>query len=888
MINKAVFNMRTPIRVITRFLAIFSVSALCSAASFNIAESSEHTKNPAKAEGVALQADSIHPHKVRSSARSQDFNSGWKFHLEDDAGFKKIDFDDRKWRSLRLPHDWSIELPFEQNLDGATAYLPGGIGWYRKSFSTPEAASDKKTYLYFDGIYNHSEIWLNEKKIGGRINGYTPFYLDISPYLAAEGAHNLLAVRVDRSRYIDSRWYPGSGIYRDVKLVTVDPLHIPIWGVAITTPVIEKQRAEVLLDVEVMNERVAAAEFTVRTEVFDGLGKRVARGETEAKLVAGKHKVLQQKLNIDKPDLWSLETPSLYSAKTSIFVNDKLVDQVTNRFGVRSLRYDADKGFFLNGKPTPIKGVNLHHDAGLVGVAVPEDVWRRRLQMLKDAGTNAIRTAHNPASQQFLDLCDEMGFLVQAEIFDEWDNPKDKRLNQWERHSDRISRGYADYFQQEAESDLKLSVKRDRNHPSIIMWSIGNEIEWTYPRYKDATGYFDMNASGNYFYNPPFITEQEINDRFHGSEEGEYVLAKTAKKLSGWVKELDTSRPVTANLILPSVSHISGYTEALDVVGYSYRRVIYDYGHQRYPEKMIMGTENVVQWHEWKAIEEREFIPGTFLWTGTDYLGEAHDAWPRKAVRSGLLDLAGFDTPAFHLFKTLWNPQPHVYLTTQTEDLSLYRSNPEGPAGSVVEKDPGAWEQRVWGWHEVNRHWNYAEGANTVVEVLSNCPRVELFLNGESQGVRKLSQQPDRAFKWALPFTVGRLSAKGLDGCNAESTLMTAGKPVAVEVTMDKHTLAANGYSVAHITAQLIDQKGNPVRHQDAAIEFELPDTLEMVGTDNGRSSLMEGYRSNRLRTSEGRALLIARAVADEDENANAEVARPVSVDVKLGALIQP
>lgn len=381
--------------------------------------------------------------------------------------------------------------------------------------------------------------------------------------------------------------------------------------------------------------------------------------------------------------MWSPEQPALYTAITTIRQGEHIVDRLDTRFGVRDIYFDPKTGFYLNGVKTAIKGVNLHHDAGAVGVAVPKDVWRRRLASLKRAGTNAIRTAHNPASEEFLNLCDEMGFLVQAEIFDEWDNPKDKRLNQWERHSDRISRGYADYFQQEAEEDLKIAVKRDRNHPSIFMWSIGNEIEWTYPRYKAATGYFDMNASGNYFYNPPFITEQEIKDRFHKSEPGQYVLAKTAAKLSNWVKELDTTRPVTANLILPSVSHISGYTDALDVVGYSYRRVIYDYGHERYPDKPIMGTENVVQWHEWKAVIEREFISGTFLWTGVDYLGEAHGAWPRKAVRSGMLDLAGFETPAYSLYRTLWSDEPYIAITTQTEDKSLYKRDGKQ---KVVEK----------------------------------------------------------------------------------------------------------------------------------------------------------------------------------------------------------
>ncbi|MBN8430964.1 VCBS repeat-containing protein [Microbulbifer salipaludis] len=819
--------------------------------------------------------------------RSVDFNFGWKFRLEDDKAFRNPAYDDSQWRNLRLPHDWSIEHDFDPALNGATGYLPGGIGWYRKTFASPDYADGKVTYLNFDGIYNHSEIWLNGAKVGGRINGYTPFTLDITEHLAAPGEDNVLAVRVDRSRYIDSRWYTGSGIYRNVKLVTVDPLHIPMSGVFIQTPVISAEEAQVTVQVDVVNT-AGAQRFVVDTEVVDAAGKRVAQASTKKSLSAKSDANVQLQLSVANPALWSPQAPNLYTAVTRIRHGDRIVDQVETRFGIRSLRFDADKGFFLNGVNTSIKGVNLHHDAGAVGVAVPKDVWRRRLETLKAAGTNAIRTAHNPASEEFLDLCDEMGFLVQAEIFDEWDNPKDKRLNQWERHSDYISRGYADYFQQEAESDLRLAVKRDRNHPSIIMWSIGNEIEWTYPRYKDATGYFDMNASGNYFYNPPFITEQEIKDRFHGSEEGEYVLAKTARKLSDWVKALDTSRPVTANLILPSVSHISGYTDALDIVGYSYRRVIYDYGHQRYPEKMIMGTENVVQWHEWKAVEERPFIPGTFLWTGTDYLGEANGAWPRKAVRSGMLDLAGFETPAYDLYRTLWNSEPYVAITSQTEDKSLYRRDTDG---RVVEKTPGAWARRVWGWQDVNRHWNYGEGEQIIVEVLSNCPQVELSLNGESLGIRTLAESPDRQLKWALPFAGGRLTAQGVNGCDASASVETSGAPTAIALSFDRDALPVDNYSVAHVTAQLVDKMGRPVRHQDMIIAFDLAGGLELLGTDNGRTSRMTGYKNAQLRTSEGKALLIVRGLSEEATRADAPdtIHLDKAVNAKItGAIVEP
>ncbi|WP_370978366.1 glycoside hydrolase family 2 TIM barrel-domain containing protein [Agaribacterium sp. ZY112] len=797
--------------------------------------------------------------ETAATERETDFNFNWRFTLADQEDFSDPAFDDSKWRELRLPHDWSIEADFDEKYDGATAYLPGGIGWYRKSFLSPSELEEKQVYLYFDGIYNHSEIFLNGKKVGGRINGYTPFHLEVSKDLKQDNTVNTLAIRVDRSRYIDSRWYPGSGIYRDVKLIQVDKLHIPPWGTYVKTPVANKDNGQVELDVEVLNKRKKLQNIRLQTDIVDSKGAIVSSETTSTMLSSRSATTMRQHFNVSEPQLWSPESPSLYTAKTKIIANNKEIDSYETRFGFRDIRYDANEGFFLNGINTPIKGVNLHHDAGLVGVAVPDDVWKRRLLKLKEAGVNAIRMAHNPSSINLLRMTDEMGFLVQSEIFDEWDNPKDKRLNQWERHDDYISRGYADWFQEEAENDLKLAVKRDRNHVSVVMWSIGNEIEWTYPRYKEATGYFDMDASGNYFYNPPFISPEEIVKRFHESPEGTYVLAKTAKKLSKWVKELDTTRPVTANLILPSVSHISGYTDALDIVGYSYRRVIYDYGHELFPEKMIMGTENVPQWHEWKAVEDRPFIPGTFLWTGIDYLGEAHGAWPRKAVTSGLLDTAGFENTSFHMYKSLWNDEPHIHISSQTEEKSLYKLE----NGNVIEKEPGKWQERVWIWQDVNSHWNYQDNETVIVEVLTNCPSAELFLNGKSLGVQKLADNDDRELKWAVPWQAGELKAVGLDNCQTESRIVTTAAASAIELSSDKDTLANDNYAVAHLTAKLVDKNGLAVLHDDKEISFTLSKNLELIGTDNGDTSTMQRYQGSSLLTSEGQALLVVRRIGD-------------------------
>ncbi|MGJ8694486.1 MAG: glycoside hydrolase family 2 TIM barrel-domain containing protein [Thalassotalea sp.] len=810
-----------------------------------------------------------------------DFNQGWLFKLNDDQAFQAPEVNDASWRSLNLPHDWSVEHAFTQEKsDGATGYLPAGLGWYRKHFKTPDNGKNKHVLL-FDGIYNHATVWINGEQIGHQYYGYSPFYYDLSKYLKPIGQENVIAVKVDRSRYIDSRWYTGSGIYRDVKLISTSDIHIPVWGTYVTTPEITEQQASVSLAIEINNASQSDEAIEVTSQIIDNTGQVVATAKSNSEANAAKTNTVIQNLTVLAPKRWDIDSPTLYKAVTDIRLNGKVIDQYVTPFGFRTIKFDNNKGFFLNGKSLKIKGVNLHHDAGLVGAAVPDDVWRRRLEKLKDAGVNAIRTAHNPASAAFMHLCDELGLLVQAEIFDEYDNPKDKRLNQQERHDDYISRGYTEHFQENGEQDLKKSVKRDRNHPSVIMWSIGNEIEWTYPRYAKATGYFDMNANGNYFFNPPFITPEEINQRFHTSEEQGYVLAKTAKKLSTWVKELDTTRPVTANLILPSVSHITGYTDALDIIGYSYRRVIYDYGHELFPDKMIMGTENVVQWHEWKAIEERDFIAGTFLWTGIDYMGESHNKWPVKATASGMLDLAGFDKPSFHMMKTLWHDQPHVYLATQTLEKSLYKLTSDN---KVVEKKPGAWQRYVWYWHDVNKHWQYQPEQMIAVEVYSNCKAVELFLNGKSQGVKKLDDAPDHILKWAVPFSQGELIAKGQGDCTAQDELTTATSFAGINLSVDKSSLSNNYHHAAHIELQLTDKLGRAITFEDHSVSFEVTGPAHVMGVDNGSPSNVQDFQATALTTAKGRALMIIQATGQGDITVVAKSGNVISNKVVIKA----
>lgn len=785
-------------------------------------------------------------------------NKNWKFFYE---GLQKVDthregkgYDDSSWDVVHLPHDWSIERGYDKERgDGATAFLLGGMGWYRKHFSLTKEDQDKHLVLYFGGIYNNATIFLNGRRIMTHRYGFSPFAVD----LTGKGeSDNVLAICIDHTRYVDCRWYTGSGVYRSVKGVIYDDFFIDPLRVKLDTTFLSSLTTKVNLRFNLSSLQPLCC-VPLRYQIIDEKGVVVFDRTDEERVPSC---VCTENMLLSHPLLWDTQHPHLYQLQ--ITSDEKLLYQ--HHFGVRSFRFDPYKGFFLNEVNMKIKGVCLHHDAGLVGAAVPTDVYKRRLIQLKKLGCNAIRTAHNPQSDEFLTLCDQLGFLVQEEFFDEWDYQKDERRNMEDMHSDYLSRSFATLsFANEAEQDIKDTIRFHYLHPCIIQWSIGNEIEWTYEGNKQATGFFDEGMDPhNNSWDEPYISKQEVRERLEKGQVTEKKIGETAHKLARWVKECDTTRPVTANCIFPSASFESGYADALDVIGFSYKENLYRYARKNYPQKAIMGCENVPQYWEWKAILEKPYIAGTFLWTGIDYLGEAAcgtDTWPEKTFNCGLLDFNGTMRPAGCMIKSLWQEEPYLHIVTQTSEKSWYEVNAHK---TIVPKDGKRWDRRKWVWPKVNHHWNYQEGEEIIVEVFSNCDSVELLVNETSCGVRYLVDCVDHIYKWAIPFTAGVLQAVGSkEGYpNTVSSLMSAGEATSALLTCDRKALRRGSDECAHIELQLFDCHNHPVLWKEEEMSFTVTGACRILGCDNGRPDNVSHPHHLQCVTNEGKLLLILQA----------------------------
>lgn len=792
-----------------------------------------------------------------------DFNFDWQFHLGaiDDPYAEGVE-----WESIRLPHDWSIELGYQkENTAASTGFVPGGIGWYKKEFTLNKSDKGRAIWVEFDGIYCNSEVSINGQLLGFRPNGYSSFKYELTDHLKF-GEPNIIMVKADHSAFADTRWYTGSGIYRNVRLVKAAPIHVAYWGVQVTTPEVSEVKAIISIKTEVVN---AADDTSLDWVIEDAAGIPVASG-TSAQVAAG---VFQAKTQLANPKLWDTEKPNLYQLKTRVKLEGNQIDETVTTFGIREIAFDANKGFFLNGKSVKLKGVNLHHDAGALGAAVTKSAWEYRVKKLKSIGVNAIRMSHNPHSPELMDVCDEMGMLVMDEFFDEWHRPKGKNLN-WigdNKVKGEIASGYSEYFMEWAERDLKDLVRRDFNHPSVIMWSIGNEIEWTFPDYSRV--FREVNPVQEEFdKKSPVFDPEKVKPVFDRITNGGDSLAVVAKLLTNWVKEIDTSRPIVCGSVRPSVAMVSGYGEAVDILGFNYRAEAYDEAHKVYPDLKIIGSENWGAWSEWKAVNERDFVSGMFAWTGFAYLGEA-GPWPRKGLEIAFFDYAGFKTPRGHFFECLWKEEPKVYaVTTSAKESEFSYSKRDGWKFDIQWTEPPVtWKElRKWEWYpNVGEHWNYAEGEDVIVQVYTNCEEVELLVNNKSLGKKKRSDfAEDNIVKFLVPYERGNVIVKGFNGGKHVEgyALFSTEEVQALKLFSDKDTLRADRYDMAFVSLTLYDTEGHQMEDTDVPVEFSITGPGELVAVDNGWEMNVDYHYTSGVVSHNGKALAIIRSTGEPGE----------------------
>jgi beta-galactosidase len=787
--------------------------------------------------GAARSSFALTPSDGAAPRIRETFDFGWKFQRGDFPDAQKPEFSDSGWKSVDLPHDWSIEGPFSESEPAGSSggYLPTGIGWYRKRFHLPASYRDNQLTIEFDGVYQNSEVWVNGEYLGKRPYGYVPFFYDLTPYVAF-GRENVMAVKVDNSRQTNCRWYSGSGIYRHTWLLSTNRMHVAHWGTFVTSSHVSKDSATLQVSTRVKNDGNSPARCTLDTVLFDDDGKAVARAEAGQEIAShAEHKFVQQ-LTVGRPRLWSIEAPHLYKIRSTIQEQEKRIDEYHMPIGIRDAVFDADKGFLLNSERVKLNGVCLHHDGGCVGAAVPERIWERRLEILREMGCNAVRTSHNPPAAEFLDLCDRMGFLVMNEAFDEWKVPK----GQIGPH------GYSNYFDEWFERDVQNFVQRDRNHPSVVLWSAGNEV----------------------------------GDQ--GAQQGAETLARLLKVFHAE----DPTRPVTVGCDHISSEPVSDaarpeFLALLDVVGYNYvdrwrdrREKYYSIDRHAFPKRCFIGTEsesmggsrgdyrdlfpaeapaeflrlraarNIDVEQLWKFVGVHDYVAGDFMWTGIDHLGEAR--WPMKGSSTGVIDICGFKKDGFYFYQSQWTNKPVLHIFPH------------------------------W-------NWNGKEGRIVPVTCFTNCDTVELFLNGRSLGVKgfafprlgmegRYGNYPARAkvtrttadlhLTWDVPFEPGALKAVGIkDGDIVATTeTFTAGEPAALSLSADRESVASDQRDVAHLTIQILDDKGRVVPIADNEITLELEGQGLLRGADNGNPESHEAYKSNRRRAFNGLCLAIVQS----------------------------
>lgn len=750
------------------------------------------------------------------------FTESWKFSLDapDDAYI--VELDDSDWRELDLPHDWSIEGEFSK--DHPAGYgggaLPGGIGWYRKTFMLSEEDKDKIIYIDFDGVYHESEVYINGHFLGKRPNGYISFRYELTDHLRYDGEPNVIAVKADNSKQPNSRWYSGSGIYRNVWMVKTHPLHVDHWGTFVTTPEVSRESATINVNTTIRNAKNLEGTFQLLTSIVNMEGVEVGNIQEEDITLTSERSDVEQNLQVNNPHLWSVSDPHLYKVISKVLYNGKVVDSYETPLGIRYFNFDTQEGFSLNGKKMIIKGVNNHHDLGALGAAINTRALERQLEILQAMGVNGIRTAHNPPAPELLDLCDRMGFIVMDEAFDMWAKSKTKY-------------DYSQHWDEWHEQDLRDLMKRDRNHPCVFIWSIGNEI----PEQWEETGY------------------------------------PIAKRLGEIAKEMDPTRPVTAGLNHPYPDNSIYRSGALDLVGFNYHHEDFESFREKFPGEKFIGAETTsalatrgyydmpsdsirrwpIRWdleftegnpnlkvsaydnvsapwgstHEetWKLIKKHDFLSGMYIWTGFDYLGEPTPyEYPARSSYFGVVDLAGFPKDSYFMYKSEW-----------TEDTVLH----------------------------VFPHWNWEAGKTVDVwAYFNNADEVELFLNDESQGIQKKNGE-DLHVMWRLDYQPGTLRAVSRSGGREVlvKEIKTAGAAAKITLEADRSELTGDGKDMSFITVKILDKEGNIVPRANNLISFEVDGNAIIAATDNGDPTDLTSFQSRQRQVFHGLAMVFLKTL---------------------------
>jgi beta-galactosidase len=779
-----------------------------------------------------VMVSAVLAHAETSPRVREKFDFDWRFQPGDIAEASAPEYQGASWRKLDVPYDFSVEGDFSRSNASGTAFLPTGIAWYRKSFNVPADWKNKTVEIEFDGVSMNSQVWINGHLLGNRPYAFSSFAYELTPFLKT-GATNVIAVRVDHSENADSRFYVGSGIYRHVWLIATEQVHVARHGVYVTTPDVSSDSASAQIETRVQNASTNAQEVELITKLVAPNGRVVGQISSKAHIAGMTDEPFKQDVNIIHPKLWSPDSPALYQAVTTVRIGRKTVDSLETTFGVRSIRFDAQTGFFLNGQPMKFKGICMHHDAGALGAAVPDAVLERRLRLAKEIGCNAIRTSHNPMAPELYDLCDRLGLMVMDEAFDEWTGAKNKWIT-GRNNGAPSHHGYSEFFDQWADIDLREMVERDRNHPSIMLWSIGNEVD---------------------FQNDPFSYPTDGRN-YNSNKPSAEILARTAPRLIKVVHETDPSRPVTAALANIPASNATGLADLLDVVGYNYQIEQYAKDFERYPNRKIVGSENGFGL-EYVEITKNPRVSGQFLWVGYDFLGES-DSWPSRGSASGLFDTCGFLKPRSFVRAALWAEQPVVYIGVR-------------PSFGVGGRGRGGFG--------IQSHWNWQSNSAAAlgVDVFSNCKTVELFLNDKSLGSKSSTESTNEMFRWSVPFQAGELKAVGSrDGKTVQSRLVTAGQPARLELVPDKTKLDASGEDVSQIELRLVDEKGVLVPNGAALCNVRVEGAGRLLALDNGDQRDMTPLRQPSRKLNQGRAFLVVESLHE---------AGPITVTVSAEGL---